>query len=1071
MLVFKNSLSLSYTLITFIKPMNDKTNIKEDLFAERYNKLNERQRDAVDTIYGAVMVVAGPGTGKTEVLAMRIANLLRSEAQVQPQEVLCLTYTDEATNSMRRRLVQIMGAAAHKVSIHTFHGFCNMVIQNNAEYFSKREMQPIDDLERAELMHDILETLPQGHLLRRLSGDIYNDTGKLNRLFDMMKREHLMPQHVSTAIDTYIASLPENEEYIYKRNGKGYKKGDLKQAAIDEETARMEQTRAAAKLYDVYQQRMQEMARYDYNDMILWVLDAFSKHAVLLQSYQERYQFILVDEFQDTNGSQNEVLNYLTSYWDNPNVFVVGDDDQGIYEFQGARIRNIIDFYERHKEDIKVIVLPENYRSSQAVIDKAMAAINNNKQRLIHQLNELKLNKNIVAANERFKEGKDTIVPVIKTYQNVLHEEADLVLQIEKLQKQGVPLREVAVLYAQHKQADNIIALLERKGIPYNVKKPVNVLSETLIQQILNVLRYLDAERKKTFDGEEWLFEIMHAPCFGIEPNDIAELALYMQQNRKEKGQLKWRLILSNPLMIEALNLPSAKAMHRLGKNLDEWEKQQLALPLPLLIEKIVHESGIVAHMLLTPTHVWDLQVLNTFFDFVKETHARTPRIKPMDFIRITERMDSEKISLKMERVIQAENGVYFYTTHSAKGNEFEYVFLIGCTKGFWEKKRGAGGEYKMPETITATADDVDSTYKEEVARRLFYVALTRAKKHLQISCAVNDNAGKGLEPTMFIDEISSPEEREQGVVATEAIIDHITWALQPVEEVKIRTANAVVVERMLQQLTMSATQLTKFLHCPLTFYYETILKVPSQKNDAFGFGNAVHYALERMYLEMKLNKGEVPSKEFVLAAFKSELYRESGSFTALQFERRMEQGNTLLSEYYDHCNGSMHKNVEIEFKVPRYMLEGVPVTGKIDKIELHADSCTVVDYKTGDPDKSAAKNLAAPNEKEPLGGDYWRQMVFYKLLLENYEDRNWRVSTGKFEYIQKSKNGEYKQFIVPVFPQDEEVVRTQLKDAYSRIMNHEYNKGCGKEGCRWCDFAKRYELIRPDEDVDLDDE
>jgi len=275
----------------------------------------------------------------------------------------------------------------------------------------------------------------------------------------------------------------------------------------------------------------------------------------------------------------------------------------------------------------------------------------------------------------------------------------------------------------------------------------------------------------------------------------------------------------------------------------------------------------------------------------------------------------------------------------------------------------------------------------------------------------------------------------------------------------------------MLQQLTMSATQLTKFLHCPLTFYYETILKVPSQKNDAFGFGNAVHYALERMYLEMKLNKGEVPSKEFVLAAFKSELYRESGAFTALQFERRMEQGNTLLSEYYDHCAAAMHKNVEIEFKVPRYMLDGIPVTGKIDKIELHADSCTVVDYKTGDPDKSAAKNLAAPNEKEPLGGDYWRQMVFYKLLIENYEDRNWRVSTGKFEYIQKSKTGEYKQFTVPVFPHDEEVVRAQLKDAYGRIMNHEYNKGCGKEGCRWCDFAKRYELIRPDEDVDLDDE
>jgi len=1051
--------------------MSDKNNIKEDLFLERLSKLNDRQREAVDTIYGAVMVIAGPGTGKTEVLAMRIANLLRSEAQVQPQEILCLTYTDEATNSMRKRLVQITGPAAHKVNIHTFHGFCNMVIQNNSEYFSKRELQPISDLERAELMHDILEKLPSGHLLRKLSGDIYYDVGKLNRLFEMMKREHLTPELISAAIDDYIASLPEREEYIYKRAYKEFKKGDLKQAQIDEERARMENTRAAALLFNTYQQRMKEEGRYDFNDMILWVLDAFEKNPVLLQSYQERYQFVLVDEFQDTNGSQNEVLNFLTSYWDNPNVFVVGDDDQSIYEFQGARIRNIIDFYQRHKEGIRVIVLPHNYRSSQAVIDRAMATINNNKQRLISQLKELNLDKNIVAANDRFLDGKDTVMPVIKAYQNILQEEADTVLQIELLRSKGIPLSEIAVLYSQHKQADNIIALMERKGIAYNVKKPINILDLPQTIQILNILRYLDAELKKTFDREDLLFELMHAPYFGIDPNDIALLALYMQQNRKEKGQLKWRLILSNPLMIEALELKSAKALHRLGNNLDEWERQQLALPLPLLIEKIVHESGMVAHLLRTADHIWNLQALNTLFEFVKNTYARTPRIKPAEFIRITERMDKEKIALQLQRVVQSDNGVYFYTAHSAKGNEFEYVFLVGCTKNFWEKKRGGGGDYAMPDTITATAEDADSTYKEEVARRLFYVALTRAKKHLNISYALNDNDGKSVEPSVFVDEISSLEEREQVRVPVALVEDHIKWALQPVQEMRIKTANAEWIERMLQQFIMSATQLTKFLHCPLTFYYETVLKVPFQKNDALAYGIAIHYALERMYLDMKANNGEFPPKENVLAAFRSELYRESACFTQVQFERRMEQGNTHLSEYYDHYIGSLHKNVEIEFKVPRYYLDGVPVTGKIDRIELHGDSCIVVDYKTGDPDKSANANLAPPNEKEPLGGDYWRQMVFYKLLLEHYEDRNWKVSLGKFDYIQKSKNGEHKQFTVPVYAQDEQTVLTQMKDAYSRIMNHEFDRGCGKESCHWCNFAKRYELVRPADDVELDDE
>lgn len=1043
---------------------------KEDLFLERYEKLNERQQEAVNTIYGPVMVIAGPGTGKTEVLAMRIANLLRSDAQVQPQEILCLTYTDEATNSMRRRLLQITGQAAHRVNIYTFHGFCNMVIQNNSDYFSKREMQPIDDLERAELMYDIIDKLPKGHPLRKLSGDIYSDIGRLKRLFDMMKQEHYTSADISAAIDEYIASFPEREEFIYKRAYKGFKKGDLKQDAIDEMTKRMESTRAAAGLFDVYQERMREAGRYDFNDMILWVLDAFEKHPVLLQSYQERYQFILVDEFQDTNGSQNEVLNALTSYWEDPNVFVVGDDDQSIFEFQGARIKNITDFYNRHREGIKVIVLPHNYRSSQAVIDRAMASINNNKLRLINQLNELQLDKNIVAANDRFRDGKDTVEPEVRVYQNTLHEEADVVLRIEKLKQEGVPLNEIAVLYSQHKQADGIIGILERKGIPYNVKKAVNILDEPLIIQLLNVLRYLDAERKRTYDGEELLFELMHAPYFGIAANDIAKLALHMQQSRKETGILKWRMVLSNPLLIESLDLKTAPAMHRLGRCLDEWERQQLALPLPLLIEKIVHEGGVVAHLIKTTDHVWMLQVLYTFFEHVKDSHARTPRMKPMEYVQMTERMYNEGIALSLQRVIQNDQGVYFYTAHSSKGNEFEHVFLIGCTDGFWEKKSGAGSDFKLPDTLTATEDDKDKGYKEEVARRLFYVALTRARKHLYVSYATNDKAGKGLKVSMLVDEICPDDQKIPVRLTVPELEAHLMLSLEPVQEVRIQTANAVAIDRMLQQLTMSATQLTKFLRCPLTFYYETILKVPMQKRDSLAYGGAIHYALERMYMDMKAN-GVPPSKETVFAAFKSEMYRQSSSFTGVQFERRMEQGEEELSSFYDHKVGSMHRNVEVELKVPRYYLDGVPVTGKIDLIEVGSDGCDVVDYKTGNPDKSITANLAPPNEKAPLGGDYWRQMVFYKLLLERWEDRNWHVKTGRFEYVQKTKDGTYKTPVVPIFAADEQTVLSQLKDAYTRIMNHEYDRGCGDEKCHWCNFAKRYELIMPTDEVDLDDE
>ncbi len=1046
--------------------------IDENLFLERYNKLNDRQKEAVDHIYGPVMVIAGPGTGKTEVLSMRIANLLRSEAQVQPHEILCVTYTEEATNSMRRRLVQVIGPAAHKVNIHTFHAFCNNVIQNNSELFSFRALQTVTDLERTEMLYKLLEELPSGHPLRKLSGNIYFDASKISRLFDLMKREYLSPEYISESIDIYVKSLPERDEYIYKRAGKGFQKGDLKLDKIESEIKKMEGTRAAALLFTQYETMMKEAGRYDFNDMIIWVLEAFKQNPALLQSYQERYQFILVDEFQDTNGAQNELINLLTSYWDDPNIFVVGDDDQGVYEFQGARIKNIVEFYERYKEHIEIVVLPHNYRSSQPILDKAMSSIQYNKQRLINQLHELELDKNIIAASERFKDGSDTVKPVIKAYNNTLQEEADIVLQVEQLQRMGVALNQVAIIYAQHKQATNIIDIMQRRGIPYNVKKPVDILKLPLIWQILNILEYLEIERKKTFDGEELLFELMHSPYFGIAATDIAQLALYMQHSRKDKGPVRWRLLLANVLLLESLGLKSAKAMARLGNRLEEWETLQLSLPLPLLLEKIIYESGIVAHMMRTPDHVWGIQVLYTFFEFIKDTYSRNPKIKPEGLLQMIKRMNDEQIVLPIQRVIQNENGVHFYTAHSSKGNEFEYVFLIGCTKTFWEEKRGGNNEYRMPDTITATEEDTQKTNKTEVARRLFYVAMTRAKKHLHISFATSENSGKPLETSVFVDEICPPEERIVETVPTSELVKFMAEAIEPVPEVRIKTANAQWIDRELQQIAISATSLSKFLQCPLTFYYENILKVPFQKNDALAFGSAVHTALEKMFLDMKAKNGEFPTKEDVLGIFRSALFSEVSCFTPVQFDRRMEQGTTLLSEYYDHYISSFHKDVEIELKIPRYSLDGVPITGKIDKMELSGDSCKVVDYKTGDPDKYASSMILAPNEKQPMGGDYWRQMVFYKILIENYEEKKRNVSEGMFDFIQKGKNGEYKQVKIPMFPQDEEIVRGQIKDVYTRIMNHEFDRGCGEESCHWCNFAKRYELIRPakDEVVEMDD-
>jgi DNA helicase-2/ATP-dependent DNA helicase PcrA len=294
---------------------------------------------------------------------------------------------------------------------------------------------------------------------------------------------------------------------------------------------------------------------------------------------------------------------------------------------------------------------------------------------------------------------------------------------------------------------------------------------------------------------------------------------------------------------------------------------------------------------------------------------------------------------------------------------------------------------------------------------------------------------------------------------------------MQPVPDVRVALANRQWIEHVLAQFTMSYTTLSKYLRCPLTFYYENILKVPFLKSDALAFGSAVHYALERMFKLMKDKQGVFPPLEEVIAAFNAELYREQESFTPVQYERRKEQGTQVLTEYYNAYIGSFATNVEIELRIARYMLDGVPVTGMIDKLELDGDNCTVVDYKTGDPDKSSSQYTAAPNDKDPNGGDYWRQMVFYKLLLENNPEKYRKVVRGLFDYIQKgTKTAAFKRIEIPFFESDELTVRQQLKTSYTGIMNHEFDKGCGKEDCQWCNFAKRYELIRAADEIEIDD-
>ncbi|HEU4901774.1 MAG TPA: ATP-dependent helicase, partial [Flavisolibacter sp.] len=367
-------------------------------FTEEYNRLNDQQRTAVDQIEGPVMVIAGPGTGKTQILSARIGKILLTDVGTEPNNILCLTYTDSGAVAMRRRLLGFIGPDAYRVNIATFHAFCNDVIQDNLGLFEKTALDPISDLERIELMKELIDAFPKDHPLKRYRGDVYFEINSLQSLFSLMKREGWTSDHICQKIDEYINDLQYREEYTCKRATKEFKKGDVRWDKIEEQKEKMEKLRAACGEFKKFQEMMRHRNRYDFDDMINWVIDAFETNEELLRNYQEQFQYILVDEYQDTSGSQNKLVQLLINYWDKPNVFVVGDDDQSIYRFQGANVENMMEFASAYERDLLKVVLVNNYRSTQPILDVSKTLIENNQERLVKKIEGL--TKELLASNK-----------------------------------------------------------------------------------------------------------------------------------------------------------------------------------------------------------------------------------------------------------------------------------------------------------------------------------------------------------------------------------------------------------------------------------------------------------------------------------------------------------------------------------------------------------------------------------------------------------------------------------------------------------------------------------------------
>jgi len=1032
----------------------------EKKFLADYERLNAEQRRAVDHIEGPVMVIAGPGTGKTQILAARIGKILL-ETDSNPNNILCLTYTDAGVIAMRKRLLDFIGPDAYKVGIYTFHAFCNDVIQENLSLFEKTKLDPISELERIELLKQLIDAFPKNHPLKRYRGDVYFEINNLHSLFSTMKKEGWTPPYISQCIDDYIASLPAREEYIYKRKQGEYKAGDVKKDKLEAEIEKMGKLRAAVNEFDRFQEMMRKKNRYDFDDMINWVIRSFEENKSLLARYQEQYQYILVDEYQDTSGTQNRLVQLLINYWESPNVFVVGDDDQSIYRFQGASVENMQLFAESYKDDLLTVVLTNNYRSTQPILDVSKILINRNEERLVKRLQGL--TKELISANEKIRHLTHT--PAIKEYESQRHEMIDITIEVEKLLAQGVAPGRISVLYKENKYGDELSQYFKLRNIPVYSKRSQNILCIPLARKIIMILKYLAAEHDSPYGGDEMLFELLHYDWFRIPAIEVARLSIEAANRRSagDKTSLRQHLCeKSKEVPRDLFSTGPHAGLKKACELLEKWLADVPNITLQNLFENIIREGNVIGYIIQQPDKIWLMQVLTGLFEFIREETRRNPYMGLEELVSIIELMEKEDLSLPLVQISGTDKGVNLLTTHGSKGLEFEYVFVAGVNTNSWEKKRKPGGGYTFPDNLFTS---LPKQKEEEELRRLFYVALTRAEQYLNISYSRFRTDGKELEPSMFIAEIQDKYEIPvQKVILGEEVVaefQSLHFAIGAMPEIEKMEADFV--DRLLDKFVMNVTALNNYLNCPLEFYFRNLIRIPSPKNEATEFGSAVHYALEQLFYKMmgsaeRGGKTEFPPKTEFLNDFEWYMHRHRESFTREQFARRLEHGHEVLGNYYDKYILTFNKIVAVERNIRNVVVKGVPLKGKLDKLEFDGKSVNVVDYKTGDPEKALAK-LKGPSEKVPLGGDYWRQAVFYKILVDNYEQKDWKVVSTEFDFIEPDKKKIYRREKVVIKEEDTATVLHQITDTWKKIQSREFYTGCGREDCHWCNFVKTNNL------------
>lgn len=995
------------------------------VFEDNYKKLNEKQREAVDEIYGPVMVLAGPGTGKTQVIAMRIANILK-KTDTRAFNILCLTFTNSGARAMRERLVKIMGVDGYKVVIHTFHSFCSEVISMYPErfLFAKR-IQQITDLEQINYLKQVLDANNDLKLIKPLKSP-YHYLMAIKANISTLKREGFDPVGYGKIVDQEIAKFGDDESYYHQ---KGRYKGKMigKYAS---ELKKLEKNKEMANVYDSYQKKLVDEGKFDFDDMILSVIKEFEEDRNFLADFQERFLFVLIDEYQDTNGAQNKLIELMALDVEKPNIFTVGDDDQSIYRFQGASLENLI-FFRQKFTDSRIITLRECYRCNASIMNGARSMIEKSNKDAGLFLN---IKKDFLPVNQ------DTNKISLVELENGQAELFFMASKIAEIQKENKDLNDIAVFYRNNNEVSELVDVLDRFGINWRMIKGGNTLDSVDVLHLINLLKYLQNPRDDVL-----LFKVLHYDFLGMDTLDVMRLL-----SRREKGQKLWEYITENLASSDLMAKNEWNNFDRLmwwQKFVIDMQKSQYDEPYISYLERVINESGLIKYIDASEERFERLTDLKSFFDFVKSRNNVDKEFDTQKLVMDIEEMEENKIAMRRDNLDFDGQAVNLMTAHSSKGLEFEYVFIYRCIDGHWSNKK-TRDVLPLIEAIL-TSDSDEEVIDEE--RRLFYVAMTRAKNHLFLTWAKkytdNENA-KETNKSMFVEEID--EQWTQKIDAGQYELNMIVWLEKYFggKESKVFKFDTDFVKQLLLDFRLSPTGLNKYLKCPRKFFYEDILRVPRAKTAILSFGTAVHAALENFYIDFK-KSGELPQLDALLSYYEQAVEREI--FTKAERSQYLQDGKSILAKYFERYDQEMKKPLfnEYNFARSQVMLDDeIVLTGKVDRVDLLEGSnerVRVIDYKTSKP-KTANQILGKTKDGDR---DYFRQLVFYKLLGDTAGYFPYKIVECELDFVMPNDRGEFKKERFAIASSDLKELKEEIRKVWKDI--HEQKFPCC-EGGKECD-------------------